>query len=108
MRMPFGRYKGAALADLPDDYLAWLTGLDLREPLKTGVATERRRRTAPPSRDLPSMAPEVKTMALELVTVGYRRLAQTYHPDHDGGSNQTMTALNLAMEGLREWLRSGK
>lgn len=41
MRMPFGKFKGVELGDLPDDYLAWLTTLhDLRDPLRSAVATE--------------------------------------------------------------------
>lgn len=105
LKMPFGKFKGVLLADLPDDYLAWLRSLgDLREPLKSAVILEWQRRTAPPH-DLPSVAPEVKTMAEDLVTAGYRKLAQVYHPDH-GGEGQTMTGLNLAAEFLRAVLRA--
>lgn len=36
MKMPFGKYKGVELADIPADYIDWLLGNidDLREPLK--------------------------------------------------------------------------
>lgn len=41
--MPFGKFKGILLADLPDGYLEWLVGLgDLREPLSSAVADEYR------------------------------------------------------------------
>jgi Putative quorum-sensing-regulated virulence factor len=41
MRLPFGKFKGAHVADLPDGYLGWLHGLgDLREPLRTAIARE--------------------------------------------------------------------
>jgi hypothetical protein len=41
--MPFGRYRGWSLDELPDDYLEWLDGLDdLREPLRSAVAREQR------------------------------------------------------------------
>ena len=33
----FGKHKGKALKDIPADYLAWLSGQELREPLKTCV-----------------------------------------------------------------------
>lgn len=45
MRMPFGKFKGLELADLPDEYLDWLMGLvDLRDPLRMGVEQEAQRR----------------------------------------------------------------
>ncbi len=41
-RMPFGKYKGARLADIPSDYLEWLisTAANLRPPLRRAIATE--------------------------------------------------------------------
>lgn len=36
--MPFGKYKGRPLSELPDPYVAWLIKkCDLKEPLKTWV-----------------------------------------------------------------------
>lgn len=36
--MPFGKYKGKPLTELPDPYVAWLIKkCDLKEPLKTWV-----------------------------------------------------------------------
>lgn len=46
MVMPFGRYKGQELATLPAEYLTWLAGLELREPLRTAVTAEVERRNA--------------------------------------------------------------
>lgn len=46
--MPFGKYKGAPLAEIPDDYLRFLGGLDLSEPLKSHHAAEVRRRSGEP------------------------------------------------------------
>jgi hypothetical protein len=41
MRMPFGRFKGAGLASLPEGYIHWLASLnDLRGPLRTAVEDE--------------------------------------------------------------------
>ena len=40
IRMPFGRYRGRPIIDVPMDYLAWLAGnVELREPLRTAVLT---------------------------------------------------------------------
>lgn len=43
--MPFGKYKGSLLKDLPSDYLLWLgTRDDLRQPLLGAVLREMGRR----------------------------------------------------------------
>lgn len=36
--MPFGKYKGKSLEEIPDSYIAWLMkSCELKEPLKTWV-----------------------------------------------------------------------
>lgn len=52
--------------------------------------------------DLPSVAPEVQMMAEELVTAGYRKLAQTYHPDH-GGEGQAMMLSTWRQSSCGPW-----
>jgi hypothetical protein len=43
--MPFGKYRSWPLADLPDEYVAWLLSLnDLREPLASAIRAEAHRR----------------------------------------------------------------
>lgn len=45
--VPFGRYRGSLLEDVPDDYLMWLaTRDDLRNPLLKHVLNEMTRRLA--------------------------------------------------------------
>gem|GEM_PF-3115649 len=44
MLMPFGRYKGQELSVLPAEYLQWLAGIELREPLAGAVLAEVERR----------------------------------------------------------------
>ena len=45
MKMPFGKYAGTPVENLPSPYLWWLSGADwLREPLKTAIEEERERR----------------------------------------------------------------
>lgn len=36
-KMPFGKHKGQLLKDVPIDYIEWLAGTDLKEPLKSMV-----------------------------------------------------------------------
>lgn len=36
-KMPFGKYEGKLLKDIPTDYIEWLAGRDLKEPLKSIV-----------------------------------------------------------------------
>lgn len=100
LKMPFGKYKGLNVEVLPSHYLTWLAGLsDLREPLRSAVWAEWRKRqiVAEPAKALSS---DVQRMAEEIVSAGYRRLAQVHHPDH-GGDGELMTCLNLAAEALR-------
>ncbi len=43
--MPFGKYKGSPLSDLPPDYLLWVSLLpDLRQPLLGAILKEMGRR----------------------------------------------------------------
>lgn len=107
MTMPFGRYKGVFIADLPADYLRWrFEQVELREPLRSFIHNEYHarfsRRTAS-RRPLP----EVLTMAEELLSAGYRKLAQRHHPDH-GGDHKTMVLVNNAADLLRQTLRSAE
>lgn len=90
MRMLFGKHKGKELRDLPDEYLAWLRGLDLRDPLRMGVEREAQRREQ-------HLSPEVLTLADLMITVGYQRLAKHYE-----GEDWRM--LHEAREALHTWL----
>src|SRR4051794_30706095 len=101
MRMPFGKFKGYAVADLPADYLTWLwETCDLREPLRSAVqkALSSEDGALARSSDLP---PELRPVVQEIVSVGYRLLAMKLHPDQ-GGDHQRMTRLNQARDWLRE------
>jgi hypothetical protein len=104
--MAFGRYRGWALDELPDDYLAWLRGLDdLREPLRSAVDREWQRRFTEPSDALAPLPPEAVPIADELVTAGYRALTHRHHPD-TGGDHRTMLLVNAAAAWLRGAVRS--
>src|SRR5215831_4372439 len=74
--MRFGKYKHQRLCDLPSDYLTWLDGLDdLREPLRSAVAAECRRRASrsaqPPARTFP-VPSELRGLAREILELVYR------------------------------------
>ena len=102
-RMPFGKYRGMVLEELPDSYFLWLVTLDLREPLASAVSREAARRGMRGSRR-PELPLVDRDVAEELVGAGVRSLARKYHPDA-GGRHETMTAVNVAAEWLRRQLR---
>jgi hypothetical protein len=109
--MPFGKYRGWLLSDLPEDYLAWLRTRDLHEPLRSCLELEWERRmnaarrpSAPrPEPGAVRVPPEDFAMFRELVHTGFRQMALRFHPDH-GGRAEDMRKLNSLMEKLREQL----
>jgi hypothetical protein len=104
--MPFGKFKGWSLDELPDAYLEWLCGLDdLREPLKSGVERESQARFGRTAGALVPLPREAVPVADELVTAGFRVLARRHHPD-TGGDHRAMTLVNTAAEWLRQQVRS--
>jgi hypothetical protein len=104
MRMPFGKFKGERLADIPDDYLAWLLTRDLREPLKTAVEYEARRRGQHDERRSDHEINVNPKVVEALVAAGLRALARKYHPDA-GGNHDDMVAINEAASWLRGQVR---
>jgi hypothetical protein len=95
--MKFGKYKGRDLADVPDSYLRWLTSIELREPLKTHVEREvRRRRADDEAKHIPA---PLRTTALEIVARGFRSLSRERHPDV-GGSHDAMVQATAARDAL--------
>jgi hypothetical protein len=96
MIIPFGKYRGLDLQDLPDEYLEWLFTIELREPLRSAVEDEIAARRKPVGAG--------HRIADELVTAGYRVMAMRYHPDK-GGDTQTMQLVNQAASWLRGQLR---
>jgi hypothetical protein len=102
--MPFGKYKGVILEDLPDQYLAWLLSatIELREPLLGFVRNEafRRDRIREAERAAALITPEVLAAALDIIKQGVRVLTRAHHPDA-GGSAPAMVAVNNAAELLR-------
>jgi len=90
--MPFGKYKGWPVSELPYHYLRWLwENVELREPLRTAV------REALGLEGSGPLSLSIESAALKDI---YRRLALKWHPDC-GGSNEAMAALNEFYEELR-------
>ena len=104
--MPFGKYRGAALEDLPDGYVRWLHGLpDLREPLRSAVHAEWNLRFGAGASTLPALPAEARPVVEVLISVGYRALARQHHPDQ-GGQTRSMQLVNDAATWLRQAVRA--
>lgn len=103
--MPFGKFAGKFLTDLPDQYIAWLqsAAVELREPLKQFVAdeAERRDRVREAQRAATLITVDVVEAANEIIKQGVRALTRTRHPDAAGGSGKAMADVNNAAELLR-------
>jgi hypothetical protein len=107
MTMPFGKYAGQDIADLPTDYLSWLLSIDLRPRLARAVEDEwnYRHNQPEPERRLSagitlSIAFPDVPLVRELIDVGYHAAAHRHHPDK-GGSVATMRRLNALVAELR-------
>jgi Putative quorum-sensing-regulated virulence factor len=108
MRMPFGKYRGERLEDIPLGYLEWLLTIELSSRLQQAVEYEIEERNSatpppPPPRSIPQK--EIHASAEEIVKAGYRELSHKYHPDKAGGDLEKMKTLNLANEWLRGQLK---
>lgn len=107
MKMPFGKYRGVELTDVPFEYLSWLIEQDfLREPLRTLAEEEFDRRTYQPLTE-PLPLPIDCAVAEELLSAGLRVLAKKYHPDL-GGNAAEMVALNNCVDWFRSKLKGGE
>lgn len=108
--MPFGKYKGRLLRDLPPDYIDWLWNLgDLREPLRSRIWAElgrrrhfdqgQRRGYREPEPERPITGPVDGDLASAIIEAGRRALAQKFHPDK-GGDLKIMQSVNATADKL--------
>ena len=82
--MPFGKYKGVCISEIPTNYLAYgLESFELPEELKESMKEEVCDRLKISSQSYDSS--KIKEV--------YKRLSKKYHPDL-GGSNEAMQAIN--------------
>lgn len=108
--MPFGKFRGVCIEDLPDHYLSWLfESIDLREPLRTAVEYEMRQRRMEAAPGLVGdftirVKPGEISVVCEIVDRGVRAAALVHHPDRIGGDGAAMTQINIVAASLRKQL----
>ncbi len=104
MQMPFGKYRGRRIQDLPSSYLVWLLeGCDdLRGYLEDHVRAELTARFGAGHRAAATCrrCDQVR----QLLDGWYRRWSLRLHPDR-GGDTAAMAALNGLREELEKVLR---
>jgi hypothetical protein len=110
--MPWGKYKGRELSDVPGSYLCWaLEEATLMPGLRSAIRRELDRRfppeppssPPPPPRTNGALAAELYPMARELVKAEFKKLALVHHPDH-GGTSSDMRLLLDAHQALERLL----
>ena len=107
--MPFGKYRGRLLRDLPGWYVEWLREQSyLRDPLKSALDAEAARRIDENRgtdfhTETPDVCPDPQ-IANAVITAGLHALAKRNHPDR-AGDHARMVAVNLCVEWLREKVR---
>lgn len=97
--MPFGKYKGWSISDVPRDYLAWvLNNCERIDPALRRAIYEHLTQGAgprpapPPPRRPPDLGPLLESVPA-VVTRARGRLAARMHPDR-GGDCEAMQLVN--------------
>lgn len=91
MILSFGKYKDWDLSEVPDDYVDYMVQQKRRD-LQLWEDEQQRREL---------MREAEMPMIEKVIKVGFRTLAQQYHPDH-GGDEEAMRQLNAAMAQLQD------
>jgi hypothetical protein len=109
--MPFGKYAGQRLDEVPTDYLLWALGeigprLDRHGlGLHQAIIDEVRRRDGQTDPDTNAwdagVCGTLPARMQPLIARWYRNLVLRWHPDR-GGSTQAMQAVNDAHDRLRQ------
>ncbi|NMC87211.1 MAG: hypothetical protein GYA69_02045 [Candidatus Moranbacteria bacterium] len=98
--MPFGKYHGCELHELPDSYVKWLwLKVDLREPLRNEILREYKLRFDYGNR--PNKETALTTIDANRIKQIYRNLACQYHPDRIGGNGDVMKGINVFYEAIK-------
>jgi hypothetical protein len=105
--MPFGKYRGRYVCQVPADYLAWcLRECDSLDPYLRSVMAESLRRRGhreQPRQERHQGAVMPREELKERLRNWWRPLARKHHPDA-GGDGKVMAALNAAKDELYETL----
>lgn len=112
VRVPFGKHKGALLSNVPDGYLLWLVGeapwgapdqsfVMRNKPFFDAAKQEfKRRQNGLPVEQVAGLTGDMRRFLKEFVQLGYKAMAQRYHPDR-GGSTEDMQVIGQ----LRDYLK---
>jgi hypothetical protein len=114
VRMPFGKFVGVEVCDLPDNYLEWLLTIELKPYLRDAIEREWGSRSAPQTPPISRenrLTISIKVpltdvpLVREVLDRGYRAAARLRHPDR-GGSDRDMQKLNGLVESLRNQIEA--
>ena len=98
--MPFGKYKGQKISQIPSDYLEWAMGVAY-DDLLAAIKQELNLRNGISGGTVEFLIGKNQIkMFQELIRVGYRELTKKYHPDKGGKTEdmQTLNAINSTLE----------
>ena len=98
--MPFGKYKGKFIADVPDDYLRWLEPQEFVYPrLRQAIRAELAERATEDTDHDEKFGPKCPDPALarEIIEVGIRTLSIRFRPDEE-----KLTMLDQCANWLRQ------
>lgn len=111
--MPFGKWRGHDISEIPGSYLDWLLrevnmSFTLDQAVKEEVLTRRSgrgRQYTPPPRPEQQTSQAVASVPWEpIVQRWHHRLVMAHHPDR-GGDNRLMAIINDAVADLKEAFR---
>lgn len=97
LSMPFGKYAGRTLDQIPTDYLAWV--LDHVETLKPTLREAIRLVVFGPGQDFESGRREGIRQAIDTISCWHRKSAIKCHPDR-GGDKKIMVVVNCLRDDL--------
>lgn len=104
-KMPFGKYKGTPISELPDWYLTWALEhlTEISGELWIALKREWDARQRGSSTDMPSPSSVPDGVSLEIasqiISEGRRALTRRHHPDI-GGDPSVMLSVNVTYDFL--------
>lgn len=107
MILPFGKFRGKRLKELPHWYLSWLDTQEwfrTRFPLLADAVTQRLDAMAD---DQTADEPQTTALATDVLKFWRRTTLAKWHPDKPGGSHAAFLAVSDAIESLGAMLDRG-